>query len=148
MSASTHSREREPGAVVERPDLVVAHMATMREHGIPAGMVKGLRIATMGKCRIIVAQEQGRWHLSISHPWRLPTWDEINAARDAMIPADVWLCQPMPPKAFWINLHAYCLHLWEVHDRQLLEQWAFDGCRDEGQAVAEVAVFLAARGAL
>lgn len=90
----------------------------------------------MGKCRIICAIEGGRWHLSISHPFRLPTWDEINAARDAIIPADVWLCQPMPPKEFWINLHSFCLHLWQIRDRDLIAQWAYDGCQDNDRAEA------------
>ncbi|HYG67160.1 MAG TPA: hypothetical protein VD838_05850 [Anaeromyxobacteraceae bacterium] len=70
-----------------------------------------------------------RWHLSISHPTRLPLWDEIRAVRDALLPADVVLCIPHPPRAWWLSLHPFCLHLWQVNDPQLEAQWRMDGER-------------------
>ncbi|HLM68179.1 MAG TPA: hypothetical protein VK358_11660 [Longimicrobium sp.] len=131
---------------MDRPDLAADHAAFAAKMGIPADAMRDLRLGTIGRCQVIAAQEAGRWHMSISHPFRLPPWDEINAARDEVIPADIWLCQPMPPRAFWMSHHEYCLHLWEVRDRPLLEQWAFDGCRDEQKATAAVDAFLRARG--
>jgi hypothetical protein len=131
---------------VEDPEALAGHVALARQMGIPTDSYSGLRVGSIGRCNVIVACEivgaGRRWHLSISHPFRLPTWDEINVARDALIPADVWLCQPMPPREFWINVHARCLHLWEVRDRDLLAQWAYDGCGDSDRADAAVDAFL------
>lgn len=146
LAPSAHTRAETP-PYVDRPDLAAEWRATGIAAGLPTDAMRGLRVGTTGKCRIICAQENGRWHLSISHPWRLPTWAEVNAARDALIPADVWLCQPMPPREYWVNVHQYCLHLWEIRDRPLLEQWAFDGCQDEARAVAVVDTFLHGRTA-
>lgn len=133
-----HSRHTGLPAFVARPDLVREHETAMRRAGVPAHAFSDVTIGTMGQCRIICAREgtEKRWHLSISHAFRLPTWDEINAARDACIPADVWLCQPMPPREYWVNLHAHTLHLWSLKDEELIAQWAFDGCGDEKRASA------------
>lgn len=133
-----HTKNSAVGDVVLRLDLTREMREHMRSTGVPDAMDPGLQCATLGRCTIIAAREgeQLRWHLSISHPFRPPTWDEINAARDALIPADVWLCQPMPPKAFWINIHPTCFHLWEIRDHALIAQWAFDGCGDNERADA------------
>lgn len=74
----------------------------------------------MGECFILVGRENGKWHLSISHPTRNPTWEEIKMARYALIPDDVWMAMLLPPKKHYINVHEHCFHLWEV-----------DGCEFE-----------------
>ena len=70
-----------------------------------------------------------RWHISIAHPSRLPTWQEVGEAKDKLIPSDVFMCLPHPPRRYWINLHNYCLHLWEFRDQNLREQFIFEGSR-------------------
>lgn len=70
---------------------------------------------------------EARWHLSISHRFRLPTWEEIRAVRDALLPADVVLCIPHPPRAWWLSLHPNCLHLWEINDPDLERMWQHEG---------------------
>jgi hypothetical protein len=80
----------------------------------------------MGECAVIVAREPAtprvyRWHLSISHPSRYPTWDEIKTARYS-IPelADVPLMAQLLPivegDEEWVNAHDNCFHLHEVID--------------------------------
>ncbi len=88
------------------------------------------RAYTYGNCTIFVGREpmpapyeEVRWHLSIAHPWRLPCWDEIKHVRAELLPADVHFCQPMPQAKYWINVHQYCLHLWEICDPALTAQW-------------------------
>ena len=86
------------------------------------------RAFTKGRLRVIVGQElQGRWHMSISHPFRLPTWDEIGEARDALLPAELHFCIPHPPREFWMNLHPFCLHMWELRDDSLIEMFEAEG---------------------
>lgn len=69
---------------------------------------------TLGECAIIYAKEADRWHLSISHPTRLPTYDEVKQARYDFLPDDVYMAMIFPPKSEFVNVHPFCLHLWEV----------------------------------
>lgn len=81
-------------------------------------------------CRVFVGIEpvgpltdrHTRWHLSICGPKRLATWAELNAARDRFIPEDVFMAIPMPPKAYWLNVHPHVLHIWEHQDWPLIDQ--------------------------
>lgn len=70
---------------------------------------------------VISAKEDGRWHMSISHPKRLPSWEEIKDARKATLPPNIFLCVLFPPEEFWLNIHDYCMHLWQIEDEKLIE---------------------------
>lgn len=66
-----------------------------------------------GRCRVIVSQDNGLWHLSISRKDRLPSYDELKYARYAYLPDVPYLVQIFPPKEDFVNVHQFCLHLWE-----------------------------------
>jgi len=67
------------------------------------------------KLYVIVAWEvENGWHLSISHPDRYPTWDEIKAARYELLPDEVTMGMLLPPKGEYVNVHPNCFHLHEV----------------------------------
>lgn len=69
------------------------------------------------RLRVIVAWEPGNgWHLSISHPTRYPTWEEIRDARYELLPDACTMGMLLPPKAEYVNLHPNCFHLHEVPD--------------------------------
>lgn len=55
-----------------------------------------------------------RWHLSVSHPKRNPTWEEIRDLRYALIPNEVMMAMFLPPRSQYVNAHPYCFHLYEV----------------------------------
>ena len=55
-----------------------------------------------------------RWHLSISHARRYPTWDEIRDIRYALVPDEVMVAMFLPPRAQYINVHSFCFHLYAV----------------------------------
>ena len=59
-------------------------------------------------------KENGLWHLSISHRSRDLTYEEIKAARYALLPDDVHMAMIFPPKAEFVNLHPYCFHLYQI----------------------------------
>lgn len=73
----------------------------------------------LGECFAIVAHEpEGpggayRWHLSISHESRYPTWDEISGARYALLDDDLYMVMILPPSASYVNAHDFCFHLHE-----------------------------------
>lgn len=62
--------------------------------------------------------ERMLWHLSISHPSRYPSWDEIADARYELIPDDVTVALLLPPRDEYVNAHPYCFHLWQIEDRR------------------------------
>lgn len=79
--------------------------------------------------RVDVADERAatrdfRWHLALSHAERAPTWDEINIARE-LVPDDLHFCMPFPHSGFSPK-EGLSVHLWEVKDVNLTEQWEYD----------------------
>lgn len=72
------------------------------------------------ECQIMVGREPSgknghkEWHLSISHPFRYPTWDEIHAARYCFMPEEITVAMILPPKAEYVNIHKNCFHLYEL----------------------------------
>lgn len=84
-------------------------------------------------CSIIVAHEPAKsapggmwlppselllWHLSIAHPDRYPSWDEIADARYELVPDDVTMALLLPPPGEYVNEHPHCFHLWQIDDRR------------------------------
>lgn len=67
-----------------------------------------------GKKNIILSIADGCWHLSISTPDRLPTWEELKQARYDLVPDRVTMAMLLPPKEQYVNVHPFCFHLWEI----------------------------------
>lgn len=71
--------------------------------------------------RVIVGMEPylrdnvPRLHVSVSHPNRLPDWEEIKAIKAAFF-GDVEAMIVLPRKGQYVNVHQYCHHLWESPD--------------------------------
>lgn len=78
---------------------------------------------SFGECRVIVAQEPnalGRmhWHLSVSHPSRYPTWDELRDARYTFVPPHITMVMVLPPPSQYVNTHPNCMQLHEVPEAE------------------------------
>jgi hypothetical protein len=76
-----------------------------------------------------VAGEDLRWHISISRPDRLPSWDDCVAAAHELRPG-VCFSIGIPPRSWWINVHPYVLHLFETRDPHLVAMWQAEGRGD------------------
>lgn len=72
-----------------------------------------------GELRIIVSLDAGLWHISISHPSRLPTYEELKEARYVFAPDNIYMAQIFPPQDQFINVHPYCLHLYQLSDVEI-----------------------------
>jgi hypothetical protein len=80
-----------------------------------------------GSLRIFVSDDDiydlatgEKWkHISFSVKNRMPTWDELLAVRYEFFPGDVEVIQAFPPKAEYVNLHRFTLHLWWNKSRRL-----------------------------
>jgi hypothetical protein len=77
----------------------------------------------MGEYLIIISQDMGRWHLSISHPKKYPTWRAIKEARYKFLPKDIYVAMILPPPEEYVNLHPNCFQLWEVNDPLAEKIW-------------------------
>lgn len=61
----------------------------------------------------VVVSDQGGWdHVSVSLFDRCPTWDEMQYVRSLWFRDDEWVVQYSPPKSAHINCHSHCLHMW------------------------------------
>lgn len=73
-----------------------------------------LRCYLLGQCSVIVTKEFGDWHLSIAHPARYPTWDELAQARYRAVPKGVWMAMMLPPPEHYVNIHRNCFQLVQI----------------------------------
>lgn len=55
-------------------------------------------------------------HFSISSCERDPTWDEIAAARYALLPKLKDCVMVMPPASDYVNVHNHCFHVYRLRD--------------------------------
>jgi len=63
--------------------------------------------------------DDGMEHISMSHKSRLPTYWEMKTARYVIMSKDITVAQLFPPESEFVNLHNYCLHLWEISAEHL-----------------------------
>jgi len=100
---------------------------------LPAGLIRGVhmehdcRAFRMGECSIFVGtirEEDNHdfvgWHISISHPSRYPTWDEVAYARYQLVPDNVVMAMILPPRSEYINIDANCFQLHQVERKKRL----------------------------
>lgn len=101
-------------AAVKNPD----RRRELREVPIPQNVAQllepGSRAYRMGRCQIIVSKQRAGWHLSVSRPERLPTWEEMRDARYALVPDEATMALLLPPKSEYVNVHDYCLQMYEI----------------------------------
>lgn len=76
--------------------------------------IPGARVFKRGSIQALVSKDDGAWHISVSHPMRYPTWDEISKARYDLVPDDAFMVMILPPRAEYVNLHKNCFHLWQI----------------------------------
>jgi len=67
-----------------------------------------------GELTILKAVEGGMLHVSMSHPKRNPTWEEIREIREKLTPDEKTMAIILPPKSQYVNIHNFCFHLWEI----------------------------------
>jgi len=79
------------------------------------GNAKAFRaISDDGPLTVLLSIDDGDWHLSISHPSRYPTWNEIHDARYTFIPNKFTMAMILPPMEEYVNIHTNTFHLWQI----------------------------------
>ena len=89
---------------------------------LPRAFRKGPLTALVGREPVGPERLDFRWHISLSASGRVPSWEELSAAAHELRPG-VAFAVGVPPQSWWINVHRHTLHLWELRDEALLEQW-------------------------
>lgn len=64
--------------------------------------------------QVFVTRDAGLLHLSVSHPHRYPTWDELKELRYRFLPDYKTFALLFPPSNQYVNEHPNCFHLHEV----------------------------------
>lgn len=64
--------------------------------------------------KLYISIDNGLLHMSISHPKRYPTWDEILRTRYKFFPETVELVMYLPKQSDYVNVHPNCFHLFQV----------------------------------
>ena len=86
----------------------------------PAAFERGELRALVG--REPVVKDDWRWHISLSCPDRVPSWEELANACHELRPGVTFVIG-IPPRSFWLNIHPHTLHVWESHDPHLEAEW-------------------------
>jgi hypothetical protein len=117
------ARRRDGLPAVMSPGADSGHRTPCRELPPPppvrdflaAGMIEpGARYFAFGGCSVILARGPAGWHLSIAHPSRYPTWDEVAEARYRLVPDGATMAMILPPRAEYVDVHPNCFHLYEI----------------------------------
>lgn len=66
-------------------------------------------------------------HVSTAWPNRLPTWNELREVRELFLDDGLVAVQIFPPKAEYINVHPYCLHLYARADARTVPDMRIAG---------------------
>lgn len=112
-----------------------AMTAAMLPRVLPAGWRQAgpnVYVSIHEKLSAIVSAEResdGRmWlHVSVAHRDRMPSWDELRRIKSWLIGRDVRAIQVLPPESEYVNLHPFCLHLWQCLDADPLPDFRKDG---------------------
>lgn len=63
-------------------------------------------------------------HVSMAHPHRMPTYEELADVKERFIGADKKAVMVFPPKSVHVNIHNFCLHLWHRMDGDSLPEFS------------------------
>lgn len=78
------------------------------------GLEEDAKRYMLGECQIIVGtMPSGKKHLSISHPDRHPTWDEMKQARYELLPDNIDMAMYLPASKEYVNIHNHCFHWYQ-----------------------------------
>lgn len=77
----------------------------------------------MGNVAVIKTIDAGREHISLSKSHQLPSWNEVKKVREKYCDPKKFYVMVLPPKEYYVDVHPYCFHLWEVLAEEEIEIW-------------------------
>lgn len=73
---------------------------------------------------IIESIDADRHHISFSKKSVLPSWSDVKAVREKFCKKNTFYVMVLPPEEFYVNLHKFCFHLWEVKSKEEIDVWS------------------------
>ena len=68
--------------------------------------------------QVLISNEMGWDHASVSLLTRTPTWDEMCYIKRIFFKPEETVIQFHPAKGEYINFHPHCLHLWKKQGQE------------------------------
>lgn len=81
---------------------------------------------------LVEGQVDWRWHISVrilQPAPRVPSWNELTSLAHQLRPG-VGFVVGIPPRRLWMNVHPDVLHLVEVKDPGIWQEWALNARGD------------------
>ena len=68
-----------------------------------------------------IEKDGNSWvHLSLSRKKSVPTWIDLVKVKEIFLGAEALALQVLPPRSEWVNVHEFCLHLYQcLEDRPI-----------------------------
>lgn len=111
---ATDGHTPQPGSTFPAIQETVLPLALIRAQ-LAGQMEADTHAYRMGDVSILISKEPGMgWHMSIAHPSRYPTWDEVAHLRYRLLPDAITMAMLLPPHDQYINIHQNCFQLWQV----------------------------------
>jgi hypothetical protein len=84
------------------------------------GMNGAFEIPYAGDMLSVVISDQKGWdHVSVSLPHRCPTWEEMNWIKNLFFKKEETAFQFHPKESSYVSAHPYCLHIWRSQRRKI-----------------------------
>ena len=106
-------RERFCDAVEKRRDYSKQARSSRGDH---FGLFWLTHPRTMRRLKVIVGDGLGWDHVSVSHPKKMPSWDEMSWVKNLFFADDECVVQYHPKAEDYVNYHPNCLHMWRQQD--------------------------------
>jgi hypothetical protein len=122
MGRTTHGRRAGKLTELQVPAVTAALPGRHRAYRTASGchVICALEPAKAAPVGIWLPEaERLLWHMSVSHPHRYPTWDEVADVRYELVPDEVTMALLLPPAGEYLNVHPFCFHLWQIDDRRV-----------------------------
>lgn len=93
----------------------------MIEKGI---LPKKTEVYLLNYCTVLFSSEpwgngKERLHASISHPVRLPNFEEVKYMRYKLFPNNMKVAMIFPPKEEYVNMEPHTLHLFQMMEGEV-----------------------------
>lgn len=98
------------GSTTEVPKLIQKPMPRQIADLLPPST----KVYELGECTVFTDLEERGYHMSISHPERLPTWDEIATAWYGTTPKDTEGMLVLPKPGNYVNIHKFCMQVHQL----------------------------------
>lgn len=89
------------------------------KHGDRHGLFQIMLPGSNDFYRVMAGRGLGWEHVSVSLPFRCPTWAEMCAIKRLFFEPDEVVVQYHPAEAEYVNFHPYCLHMWRPYEATL-----------------------------